>query len=161
LRQLFAISLIPTLSRHYDRLGIRYGVLRSICFVQNVSKITCIHEAAGVHICARFGDNHLRAVWRLSLGLGIVPAVAVFFWRLNMEEPARYKRDSMKFARIPYLLIFRRYGVRLIGISAVWCVLHCIKFRRVFLTSLTIPPFVFYLRFLYNLIVYEAFFAFP
>lgn len=79
---------------------------------------------------ARFGSNHLRAVWRLSLGLGVVPAVAVFFWRLNMEEPARYKRDSMKFARIPYLLIFRRYGVRLIGISAVWCVLHCINVSK-------------------------------
>ncbi|KAF8223841.1 MFS Git1p-related glycerophosphoinositol and glycerophosphocholine permease [Tricholoma matsutake] len=57
-----------------------------------------------------FGENHLRAVWRLSLGLGVVPALAVFLWRLNMEEPTRFKKDSMKHARIPYWLILRRYG---------------------------------------------------
>ncbi|KAG6813907.1 hypothetical protein H0H92_005756 [Tricholoma furcatifolium] len=43
-----------------------------------------------------FGENHLRAVWRLSLGLGVVPALIVFVWRLNMEEPGRFKTDSMK-----------------------------------------------------------------
>jgi hypothetical protein len=59
-------------------------------------------------------------VWRLSLGLGVVPALAVFIWRLNMEEPARFRKDSMKNARIPYLLILRRYGVRLAAISATW-----------------------------------------
>jgi MFS family permease len=67
-----------------------------------------------------FGDNHLRAVWRLSLGLGFVPAAAVFLWRLNMEEPERFRKDSMKNARIPYLLIFRRYGTRLVAISITW-----------------------------------------
>lgn len=27
-----------------------------------------------------FGPNHLRAVWRISLGLGVIPATAIFFW---------------------------------------------------------------------------------
>ncbi|RDB26292.1 hypothetical protein Hypma_006812 [Hypsizygus marmoreus] len=67
-----------------------------------------------------FGNNHLRAVWRLSLGLGVIPAVAVFIWRLSMDEPIRYKKDSMKRARIPYLLIIRRYGVSLAAISFTW-----------------------------------------
>jgi hypothetical protein len=30
-----------------------------------------------------FGEDHLEPVWRLSLGLGVVPAVAVFLWRLS------------------------------------------------------------------------------
>ena len=30
-----------------------------------------------------FGMNHLRAVWRVSLGLGIIPALAVLVWRLR------------------------------------------------------------------------------
>ncbi|KAF8956504.1 putative metabolite transporter [Flammula alnicola] len=64
-----------------------------------------------------FGNDHLRAVWRLSLGLGIIPALAVFIWRLNMDEPARYKKDCMKHARIPYLLVLRRYGGSLAAIS--------------------------------------------
>ncbi|KAJ2922545.1 hypothetical protein H1R20_g14539, partial [Candolleomyces eurysporus] len=67
-----------------------------------------------------FGNNHLRAVWRLSLGLGVIPAAAVFLWRLRMEEPARYRKDSMKHARIPYLLILRRYWVSLAAVSFVW-----------------------------------------
>lgn len=66
------------------------------------------------------GNNHLRAVWRLSLGLGVVPALAVFLWRLNMEEPTRYKKDAMKRTSVPYLLIIRRYWVSLAAISAVW-----------------------------------------
>ncbi|KAF8640266.1 hypothetical protein AX16_010161 [Volvariella volvacea WC 439] len=67
-----------------------------------------------------FGPDHLRAVWRLSLGLGVVPALLVFIWRLNMDEPARYKRDSMKRARIPYMLVLRRYGKSLAAISFTW-----------------------------------------
>ncbi|KAG5219795.1 glycerophosphodiester transporter [Salix suchowensis] len=67
-----------------------------------------------------FGDNHLRAVWRISLGLGVVPAMAVFIWRLSMEEPDRYKKDSMKHAKVPYMLILRRYGVSLAAVSFTW-----------------------------------------
>jgi len=67
-----------------------------------------------------FGPHHLRAVWRLSLGLGVIPALAVFLWRLNMEEPTRYKTDSMKRARIPYWLILKRYWLSLTAISFTW-----------------------------------------
>ncbi|TFK20714.1 glycerophosphodiester transporter [Coprinopsis marcescibilis] len=67
-----------------------------------------------------FGDDHLRAVWRVSLGLGMVPAAAVFIWRLSMEEPARYRKDSMKHAPIPYSLILKRYWLSLAAISFVW-----------------------------------------
>ncbi|KIJ46991.1 hypothetical protein M422DRAFT_59563 [Sphaerobolus stellatus SS14] len=67
-----------------------------------------------------FGENHLNAVWRGSLGFGLLPALAVFIWRLRMEEPTRYKKDSMKHAKIPYLLIIKRYWVRLAAISIVW-----------------------------------------
>jgi hypothetical protein len=37
-----------------------------------------------------------------------------------MEEPARYKKDSMKHAKIPYWLILKRYGGSLAAISATW-----------------------------------------
>lgn len=68
----------------------------------------------------RCGPNHLRAVWRLSLGLGVVPALLVLIWRVGMKEPERYRRDSMKNARIPYRLVFRRYGVSLAALSFTW-----------------------------------------
>jgi len=67
-----------------------------------------------------FGPDRLNAVWRGSLGLGMVPAVLVFIWRLRMDEPTRYKRDSMKRVRIPYRLVIRRYWARLAAISVTW-----------------------------------------
>ncbi|KAJ7183190.1 MFS Git1p-related glycerophosphoinositol and glycerophosphocholine permease [Mycena filopes] len=66
------------------------------------------------------GPNHLRAAWRLSLGLGFFPAIAVFAWRWNMEEPELYKKSSMKVVKIPYRLVLRKYGVRLAAISFTW-----------------------------------------
>ncbi|KAG6829273.1 hypothetical protein H0H92_005093 [Tricholoma furcatifolium] len=66
-----------------------------------------------------FGPDHLHAVWRLSLGLGMVPALAVILWRLNMDEPRRYKTDSMKNTRIPYRLVIKRYWKDLLAISIV------------------------------------------
>ncbi|KAF8920235.1 MFS Git1p-related glycerophosphoinositol and glycerophosphocholine permease [Mucidula mucida] len=67
-----------------------------------------------------FGNDHLRAVWRLSLGLGVIPALAVLIWRMRMNEPERFKKDSMKYARIPYKLVLRRYGGSLAAISFTW-----------------------------------------
>ncbi|KAJ7116458.1 MFS Git1p-related glycerophosphoinositol and glycerophosphocholine permease [Mycena epipterygia] len=66
------------------------------------------------------GPNHLRVVWRLSLGLGFFPAIAVFAWRFTMEEPELYKKSAMKTVKIPYGLVFRKYGVRLAAISFTW-----------------------------------------
>jgi len=75
-----------------------------------------------------FGENHLDAVWRGSLALGTIPAVAVFFWRLKMEEPSRYKRDSMRNTKIPYWLIFKRYWVRWLAVSTTWFIYDFITY---------------------------------
>ena len=75
-----------------------------------------------------FGPNHLRAVWRLSLGFGVFPALAVLIWRINMEEPERFKRDSMRDTRIPYWLIVKRYWVGLAAISLSWFVYDFITY---------------------------------
>ncbi|KAF5392351.1 hypothetical protein D9757_001447 [Collybiopsis confluens] len=67
-----------------------------------------------------FGGHHLRAIWRISLGLGAVPALAVLPWRIGMQEPERYRKDSMKHAKIPYSLVIRRYWKSLAAVSFVW-----------------------------------------
>ncbi|KAL6302341.1 major facilitator superfamily domain-containing protein [Sparassis latifolia] len=75
-----------------------------------------------------FGERHLRAVWRLSLGLGVVPAVAVFLWRLRMANPTRYQKDSMVRVRTPYFLIIRRYWRSLLGICISWFIYDFITY---------------------------------
>ena len=87
-----------------------------------------------------FGPNHLRAVWRLSLGLGIIPALAVLIWRLNMEEPERFKRDSMRDAKIPYWLIIKRYWVGLLAISTSWFLYDFIVYPVCFAHPLSSQP---------------------
>jgi hypothetical protein len=93
------------------------------------------------------GPNHLRVVWRLSLGLGVIPAAAVFAWRYTMEEPELYKKSSMKAIKIPYMLVLRKYGVRLAAISFTWyvCFLSPTRFPR------SRPD-----RFVYDFIVYVS-----
>ncbi|KAI9508538.1 major facilitator superfamily domain-containing protein [Russula earlei] len=67
-----------------------------------------------------FGEKHLRAVWRLSLGLGVIPALAVLVWRLNMKNPTSYRKHSMRDAQIPYWLVIKRYWINLAALSLTW-----------------------------------------
>jgi hypothetical protein len=74
-----------------------------------------------------FGEHHLRAVWRISLGLGFVPAMAVFLWRLRMQEPTRFKRDAIR-RNVPYWLILKRYWLQLAAISTTWFIYDWITY---------------------------------
>ncbi|GAA6009663.1 hypothetical protein JCM10207_004146 [Rhodosporidiobolus poonsookiae] len=66
------------------------------------------------------GENHLRAVWRLTFGVGIVPMLAVFLWRLRMPaEPDRYRQSCIK-KNVPYKLIIKRYWRSFLGVSLCW-----------------------------------------
>lgn len=56
-----------------------------------------------------FGEDHLRAVWRVSIGLGLVPAMGVLLWRLVMlKEATAYEQGAIK-KNVPYGLVFKKY----------------------------------------------------
>src|SRR5271169_6194778 len=63
---------------------------------------------------------HLRAVWRISLGLGVIPPLSVFYFRLKMKEGDRYAKDSMRHVKIPYWLVIKKYWTRLVPVSIIW-----------------------------------------
>ncbi|CZT45853.1 related to GIT1-Glycerophosphoinositol transporter also able to mediate low-affinity phosphate transport [Rhynchosporium secalis] len=65
-------------------------------------------------------EQHLRAAWRISLGLGCIPPIILLLLRVNLQEPEEFKKESMKNVRIPYLLVLRYYGFRLFIVSLVW-----------------------------------------
>jgi hypothetical protein len=54
------------------------------------------------------------------LGLGVIPPLAVFYFRLKMKEGDRFASDSMRHAKIPYWLALKQYWVRLTAISLIW-----------------------------------------
>jgi hypothetical protein len=64
--------------------------------------------------------DHLRLAWRLSLGLGVVPPLLLFFLRLKLNEPEEFKRESMKHVSIPYGLVLKYYWWRLFVVGLIW-----------------------------------------
>lgn len=64
--------------------------------------------------------DHLRAVWRISLGLGAIPPLSVFYFRLRMKEGDRYAQDGMRHVKIPYWLVLKKYWSRLLPVSLIW-----------------------------------------
>ncbi|GAA6060458.1 hypothetical protein JCM10212_000886 [Sporobolomyces blumeae] len=67
-----------------------------------------------------FSESHLRAVWRVSYGLGVVPALGVLLWRLKMlGEPTSYRKSAIR-KNVPYKLVFKRYWRSMLGVSVAW-----------------------------------------
>lgn len=67
-----------------------------------------------------FSENHLRAVWRLTIGLGVVVPSSLFYFRLKLTEPKAFQKAGGRRAKIPYWLVIKRYWVRLGAISIIW-----------------------------------------
>lgn len=54
-----------------------------------------------------FTDNHLRIVWRIALGLGVLPPLSLFYLRLKLQEPEEFNRETMKNTRTPWWLVIQ------------------------------------------------------
>ncbi|KAK8442415.1 glycerophosphoinositol permease [Candidozyma auris] len=68
-----------------------------------------------------FSPRHLRAVWRLTLGLGVFPPLALFFMRRKMKNSESYEKTNMKTAKkFPWWLVIKFYWFRLTIVSIVW-----------------------------------------
>ncbi|KAF2848644.1 MFS general substrate transporter [Plenodomus tracheiphilus IPT5] len=66
------------------------------------------------------GENHLRAAWRICLGIGIIPPLSLLYLRLKLQEPEAFKRESLAKAKTPWLLIVKYYWYRLGIVSMIW-----------------------------------------
>lgn len=51
------------------------------------------------------GENHLRAAWRICLGLGVIPPLSLIYLRMKLKEPAEYTREKMN--KFPVWLIVK------------------------------------------------------
>lgn len=68
-----------------------------------------------------FSPRHLSAVWRLTLGLGVVPPLSLFFMRLKIKDSEAFDKLNMKnVKKYPLWLIIKFYWFRLSIISIVW-----------------------------------------
>ena len=53
-------------------------------------------------------EQHLRAAWRICLGLAVVPPLSLLYLRIKLREPESYSRSKM--TSYPWLLIIKFYG---------------------------------------------------
>lgn len=74
-----------------------------------------------------FGDNHLEWVWRLTLGLGAIPPLAVLFFRFRMREPEHYRKGAIR-KNVPWMLIIRKYWVRLTAVCISWFIYDWVSY---------------------------------
>lgn len=66
------------------------------------------------------GPNHLTPVWRITLGLGAIPPLSLFYLRLKFQENEQFTENNMKRVQIPYWLVIKYYGPRMIVVSLIW-----------------------------------------
>ncbi|KAK2811253.1 hypothetical protein FQN50_002350 [Emmonsiellopsis sp. PD_5] len=65
-----------------------------------------------------FTENHLRASWRVMLGLGVIPPLSLLYLRLKLEEPEEFNRERMH--KYPVWLIVKFYWKRLSIVALIW-----------------------------------------
>ena len=66
------------------------------------------------------GEDHLRAAWRIMLGIGCIPPLSLFYMRFKLQEPEAFKRNTMAKCKTPWVLIIKKYWFRLIVVSTIW-----------------------------------------
>ncbi|ORX36511.1 major facilitator superfamily domain-containing protein [Kockovaella imperatae] len=69
------------------------------------------------------GVHGFVGTWRITMALGLVPVLSVFYFRIKMLNSTAYRKNAMKGKRISLkilMLAFRRYWRRIIGTCACW-----------------------------------------
>lgn len=73
------------------------------------------------------GATHLSTVWRVCFGIGVIPPLAVFYFRLKMLNSKLYRRGAIK-QKVPYRLVIRYYWKTLIGTCGAWFLYDFVTF---------------------------------
>lgn len=71
-------------------------------------------------VAAACHNGHFETQWRTSLGIGVLFPLVLLVLRFRLKEPEAASRNSMAHVKIPYLLVIKFYGLRLLAVSAIW-----------------------------------------
>ncbi|PYH49321.1 major facilitator superfamily transporter [Aspergillus saccharolyticus JOP 1030-1] len=105
----FIFAMIADLSAS---LGFAFGALVPLLL------LLCFHQQV----------RHYNAVWRISLALGAIPPLSIFWFRYRMAVSSAYKKSAMVEQRIPYRLALRRYWRPLLGVCGSWFLYNYISY---------------------------------
>lgn len=65
-------------------------------------------------------ESNYELVWRLSFGLGIIPPLTIFWFRLRMAVSTAYRKSALRKQKVPYLLMFKLYWRRILAAGFTW-----------------------------------------
>ena len=71
-------------------------------------------------IVAAIAPERYNTIWRVSLGIGVVPPLMLLYLRIKLKEPESFSRNSFRGTKTPYKLAFKYYGFRLLIVAAIW-----------------------------------------
>jgi hypothetical protein len=71
-------------------------------------------------IIAAGAPNNYGLIWRLSLGLGVIPPLSLLYFRIKLQEPESVSRNAFRKGKTPYWLAAKFYGPRLILVMMIW-----------------------------------------
>lgn len=65
-------------------------------------------------------DNNLKVAFHAMYSISIFLPLGVILLRLRMKDGLLFRRNNFKKDRVPYLLVLKRYGWRLLGTSSAY-----------------------------------------
>ncbi|KAK8041502.1 major facilitator superfamily transporter [Apiospora phragmitis] len=71
-------------------------------------------------LCVGQQQSKYDIVWRTSFAVGLIPPLAIFWFRLRMSVSTAYRKSAMRRQRVPYWLALKRYWRPLLGCAATW-----------------------------------------
>lgn len=75
-----------------------------------------------VLLCFHNEVRHYDAAWRVSLALGAIPPLSIFWFRYKMVMSTAYRKSAVKKQHVPYWLAIKKYWRPALGVCGSWFV---------------------------------------
>lgn len=97
-----------------------YFSLATNCSIDMGFVIAAFVPLVVLWICGGTSPGQLTTTWRVSLGLGAIPPLTVLLFRVQMKETEAYRKYHIKWSRLPWWLLIKRYGPRIAALCLAW-----------------------------------------
>ncbi|OBT89696.1 hypothetical protein VE02_01784 [Pseudogymnoascus sp. 03VT05] len=108
-----------------DYLGRKFAIIVTTAMIVIGGILATASNGDSVLAACKY--SHLGTVWRVCFGIGCVPPLTVFYFRLKMLNSKLYRRGAIK-KRVPYSLVGSYYWKSLIGTCGAWFLYDFITF---------------------------------
>lgn len=78
-------------------------------------------------LCVHQREDRYELVWRLSFGVGMIPPLVIFWFRMRMAVSTAFRKSAMRKQKAPYHLIVKKYWRRLLAGGWTWFIYNWIS----------------------------------